>query len=108
MIAVETVKALHKALAKALKSRAYATSVTVNYQGTGNQAHRRQLWVRFENGEAVDIFLTGAFTGAMHLRIGGVITRHAELNCIAEHSSVENAVEFVVAKLGAFGAKATT
>ena len=103
MDGIATSKARHKALAKALKQRACATTVRVNYVGTGSKAHRRQLWVNFANGLAVDMFVEGLGDGACVVMLGGCI-RPAGICATAEHANIENAVEFVVAKLGDFGA----
>lgn len=60
-----------KALAKEIKRHKKALnvkSIQQNYKGTGSKAHKRQLYIRFNNGEVIDIFLEGPY-----VLLGGVI-----------------------------------
>ena len=51
-----------------LKKDAGATRIAQNYRGTGRQAFRRQLWVRFKSGAVIDLWLEGTRLG-----LGGVV-----------------------------------
>ena len=51
-----------------LKKDAGATSVAQNYRGTGTQSYRRQLWVHFQSGAVIDLWLN-----ARDLGLGGVV-----------------------------------
>lgn len=51
-----------------LKKDAGAASIAQNYRGTGGQAHRRQLWVRFKSGAVIDLWLEHE-----GVRFGGVV-----------------------------------
>ena len=67
----EDAMAFSNALSKEIKKHKKALnikSIKQNYKGTGKQAHRRQLWIRFNNGDVIDIFLDGPV-----VRIGGVL-----------------------------------
>jgi len=55
-------------LMQRLKRDAGATSIAQNYRGTGSQAFRRQLWVRFKSGAVIDLWLEGR-----GMRFGGVV-----------------------------------
>jgi hypothetical protein len=61
-------------LAQRLKRDVGAENVAQNYKGTGSQAHRRQLWVRYPNptGRGVDVWLDSGFA-----QIGGVMATPA-------------------------------
>ncbi len=51
-----------------LKKEGIAENVNQNYKGTGSQAHRRQIFVRFSAFNSIDVWLNGS-----HIKIGGVI-----------------------------------
>ena len=54
-----------------LKKDTGASTIQQNYKGTGSQAFRRQLWVRWEKlGAVIDLWLENGF-----IRLGGVVTR---------------------------------
>lgn len=66
---VERNKALAREVGRALKSRAGATLARLNYVGTGSQAHRRQLFVRFPAPRRpIDLWFL-----ADEIQIGGVL-----------------------------------
>jgi hypothetical protein len=58
-------------LMQGLKKGADAETIRMNYKGTGKQAFRRQLWVRFKNGAVIDLWLDNGF-----LKFGGVVNRN--------------------------------
>ena len=55
-------------LMQRLKKDAGAESISQNYRGTGSQAFRRQLWVRFKSGAVIDLWLDNGRLG-----FGGVV-----------------------------------
>ena len=55
-------------LMQKLKKDAGASSISQNYRGTGSQAHRRQLWVRFKSGAVIDLWLEESKVG-----LGGIV-----------------------------------
>jgi len=57
-------------LMQGLKKGADAETIKGNYKGTGKQAFRRQLWVRFKNGAVIDLWLENG-----RLEFGGVVAR---------------------------------
>jgi hypothetical protein len=57
-------------LMQGLKKGADAETIKGNYKGTGKQAFRRQLWVRFKNGAVIDLWLDNGY-----LKFGGVVAR---------------------------------
>lgn len=57
-------------LMQKLKKDAGAKSIAQNYKGTGGQAYRRQLWVNFNSGAVIDLWLDNGF-----IKFGGVVKR---------------------------------
>ncbi len=55
-------------LLKGLKKETGAKSIQQNYRGTGRNAHCRQLWVRWNNGAVLDIWLE-----ADYVKLGGIV-----------------------------------
>lgn len=55
-------------LLQQLKRDAGAETVAQNYRGTGKQAFRRQLFVRFKSGAVIDLWLENS-----HIGFGGVV-----------------------------------
>lgn len=64
---IEFNSALAKKL-KSLKKDIGVTNMRQNYKGTGGNAHRQQIYIRFENGNSIDIFLEDD-----HVLLGGVV-----------------------------------
>lgn len=101
----EDAMAFSNALSKEIKKHKKALnikSIKQNYKGTGKQAHRRQLWIRFNNGEVIDIFLDGPL-----VRIGGVLKTHFGKVNASNRSPVEVAKE-VAEKLKPLGQRSGT
>jgi hypothetical protein len=70
--AAEGIDAFNTKLAKLLqrlKKDAEAKTIKQNYKGTGSQKFRRQLWVRFNSGAVIDLWLEKEALG-----LGGVVT----------------------------------
>lgn len=61
---------LCKKFASEIKKLHKGTTANVNYKGTGSKSNQRQLWVRFPNGVAVDVWFYED-----HVQVGGVIDR---------------------------------
>lgn len=59
--------ALARDLGKALKKEG-APTTRQNYKGTGSKAHRRQLFVRYPGGAAIDLWVEGT-----HVRLGCIV-----------------------------------
>ena len=62
-------------LMQGLKKTAGAKSISQNYKGTGKQAFRRQLWVNFNSGAVIDLWLDNGFIkfgGVVHNTVSGV------------------------------------
>lgn len=55
-------------LLQKLKRDAGAETIAQNYRGTGKQAFRRQLYVRFKSGAVIDLWLENN-----HIGFGGVV-----------------------------------
>lgn len=74
---VDEQMAFTAAVAKALlthRKDVGITNVRQNYKGTGSQRARRQLWISFDDGRAVDVWLDAdGFTvgGVTQLRMAG-------------------------------------
>lgn len=57
-------------LLKRLKKDVGSCTVKQNYRGTGSQKARRQMWVRFDKGGVIDIWLDNGFA-----IFGGIVAR---------------------------------
>ena len=85
-------------LLKGLKKDAGARTIRRGYKGTGGQAHRRQIWVRFTNGALIDLWLESD-----EIRFGGVMPRSGRVTY--ENRSLDNVYYAVVQHLKAWTAE---
>lgn len=60
---------------KILKKNAGASNIRQNYKGTGSRKYRRQLYVRFNSGAVIDLWLEDD-----HIGLGGVVKNRASDN----------------------------
>lgn len=83
--------ALAKHMAK-LKKDLGVAKVQQNYKGTGKQAHRRQIWVSFEDMNSLDVWLDSGFA-----KLGGVINAPIGIETVVKYG--DDPIELVYGKL---------
>lgn len=84
-----------------LRSKYGIASIRQNYKGTGSRKATRQLWIRLDNGEGVDVWLEPDF-----YQIGGVTINRIKGNFpYSGRTSIQIAEEIASTLQKAFGSK---